>query len=362
LPEIAMKIGIFHGTLPAAGRKLGGVEVFVHRLANALYIAGADVEVISLSKAPANAVYKHRQIFERLSIFSTSSLFMMFILPILLNLVRFETYDVVHFHGSDWCYPRRRAASVRTLHGSALMEARTATSMKRKLSQYVAYALEHLALRFADVVIGIGIEAKRIYKTDYVGTLFSSKDLFFPGPKTKDPSFVFIGTWEGRKRGAFVAESFMKSVLPRLPTAIMFMACDYVPHSSAIVNLTHPPDDALALVIRSSWALLSASTYEGFGLPYLEAMMSGTAIITTENSGADFVLDRGKYGCITTDEEFADKIIEIASNISMRQDYEARGLIRANEFSEAKVLSDTFTAYQEAINRASARASRRTRH
>ncbi len=350
-PGTVMKIGIFHATLPAEGRKLGGVEVFVHRLATALSNAGADVDVISFTQSPDNAPYKHRQIFARLSSFSTNRAFMLFALPILMNIVRFETYDVIHFHGGDWCYAWRRTASVRTFHGSALWEARTATGMKRKLAQYMLYPLEHLARRFADVTIGIGAEATELYKADYVGRLFSSHDRFFPGPKTKDPSFIFIGTWGGRKRGAFVAETFLKSIVPRLPTATMFMACDFVPQCRSIINLLHPPEDILAQVIRRSWALLSASTYEGFGLPYLEAMMSGTAIITTRNSGAEFVLDKGKYGCITTDEQFADKIVELASNINLRQDYEARGLQRAEEFSEARVVADSFNAYHEAISR-----------
>jgi len=353
-----MKIGIFHSTLPASGRKPGGVEIFVHRLATALANAGADIEVISFTKAPDNAPYRHHQLFKRLSRFSSSRFFMIVVLPILLNIERFKTYDVIHFHGSDWFYARRCAASVRTFHGSALWEARTATGLKRKLSQYMLYPLEHLARWLADVTIGIGAEAKQIYQADYLGRLFSSRELFFPGPKTSEPSFIFIGTWKGRKRGAFVAETFMKSVVPLLPTATLFMACDHVPQCRSIVNLLNPPDDVVAQVLRRSWALLSASTYEGFGLPYLEALMSGTAIITTGNSGASFVLDGGNYGCIATDGEFASRIVELTRNTRMRQDYEERGLARAEEFLEARVLADSFTAYNHAIDKFAARARR----
>jgi len=136
------------------------------------------------------------------------------------------------------------------------------------------------------------------------------------------------------------------------------MACDHVPQCRSIVNLLNPPDDVVAQVLRRSWALLSASTYEGFGLPYLEALMSGTAIITTGNSGAAFVLDGGNYGCITTDGEFASRIVELTRNKRMRQDYEERGLARADEFLEARVLADSFTAYNHAIDRFAARGRR----
>jgi glycosyltransferase involved in cell wall biosynthesis len=354
------RIGIFHATLPVADRKPGGVELFVHRLGCGLADAGFDVEVISLSDRPRDARYRHRRVFARLSGLCRRRIFLLLVMPVLLNFVRFKDYDVIHFHGSDWACLFRGCASVRTFHGSALLEARTATSRGRRLSQYLIYPLEHLARRLADVALGVSEQTNEIYRTDGTAKLLVPEASFHPGEKTARPSFVFIGTWAGRKRGQFVAERFTNGVLPRLPDAKLYMACDHVPVSDAIVDLGRPSDAALAKILRESWALLSASTYEGFGIPYLEAMRSGTAIITTENSGADHLLAHGRYGCIVKDEEFAAKIVALAENEGLRRAYEAAGQRRAAEFSERQVLAEHIAHYQQAIARfAEKTASRR---
>ena len=50
------RVLVFHTTLPEPGRKLGGVEVAVHRLSNALVQLGVPVTVASLGPAPADAL------------------------------------------------------------------------------------------------------------------------------------------------------------------------------------------------------------------------------------------------------------------------------------------------------------------
>lgn len=346
----ALKIGIFHATLPDPGRKVGGVEVFVHRLALALVAAGNDVEVISLSEPPPACTYTHRKLFPRLP-FLQKRIFRLSLLPLLLNFMDFRRYDVIHLHGDDWFYLYRPLPSLRSFYGSASFESRSATSLKRKIAQRIVYRLEHLAAGLADIVIGVGLEAVQLYKADIVGKLFISDAMFFPGEKSVDPSFVFIGSWEGRKRGKFVAERFLSDVLPHAPNAKLFMACDIVPDSPAIVDLNHPSDAMLAQTLRAAWGLLSASTYEGFGIPYLEAISSGTLVITTGNPGADFVLDNGKAGFIVTDAEYARTILDVIANAELRQHYEKIGLQRAAEFSEARVIADHLDAYKLAMQK-----------
>jgi glycosyltransferase involved in cell wall biosynthesis len=42
----------------------------------------------------------------------------------------------------------------------------------------------------------------------------------------------------------------------------------------------------VAELLRRAWVFTMPSVYEGFGVPYVEAMASGTAIVTTPNAGA----------------------------------------------------------------------------
>jgi glycosyltransferase involved in cell wall biosynthesis len=350
-----MKIGMFHLNLPAPGSKPGGVAVFVDRLAASLAISGYDVEVVSLSAPPANAPYRHRQIFKRFPTLQARRFCVLYVLPFMLNFVNFADYDVLHLHGSDWFFARRGVPSVRTFYGSSLWEARSATSLRRRLSLYSIYPLEHLARYFCDVSLGLGAEAARIYHADGIAKLFAPGNRFYPGVKTESPSFIFIGTWEGRKRGKFVHDLFQRQILPRHPDAVLLMAADFVPKTESVRDLGAPADDVLAGFIRQSWALLSASTYEGFGIPYLEALLSGTAVVTTRNSGADDVLDGGKFGVVAGDDDFGAKLLDLVADGDARREYQRAGLARAEAFSEASVVAAHLSWYKKAIERFAAR-------
>src|SRR3712207_6430465 len=109
-----MRIALVHTTLPEPGRKLGGVEVVVHRLANALVDAGEDVTVLPLTPRPDDARYRHRRLFPRLPWMARVLPARWLLLPALLNVVDWGEADVVHLHGDDWFLLRRRVPTVRT--------------------------------------------------------------------------------------------------------------------------------------------------------------------------------------------------------------------------------------------------------
>jgi glycosyltransferase involved in cell wall biosynthesis len=346
-----IKIALFHTTLPSSGRKVGGVEVFVDRLASAFATKNFDVEVLSLDLPPQGHVYKHRQLFKRFQFLKRSRLTRLFVLPILLNFIDLKSYDIVHFHGDDWFYFVRPTATIRTMYGSALWEARSATRLKRKLIQYVVYPLEKLSCRLSNVTLAVGPEAAALYKADGLSDLFVSDKLFYERKKTEFPSFVFVGLWQGRKRGKFVADSFLNEVLPKYDDAKLFMACDFVPKEVGVIDLDSPSEVSLSETIGTSWALLSASTYEGFGIPYLEAITSGTVVVATRNAGAEYVLDRGKFGLIVEDQDFGKMLLHILENEDVRQHYERMGIEGAKRFSEERIIADHLNYYQLAIQR-----------
>jgi hypothetical protein len=75
------------------------------------------------------------------------------------------------------------------------------------------YRFEKLPAHLSDFVIGVGAEAIELYKADAAGKLFVSNSTFFPAEKTTSPTFVFIGSWEGRKRGKFIADQVTAQVV-----------------------------------------------------------------------------------------------------------------------------------------------------
>lgn len=345
-----MNIALFHTTLPEPHRKVGGVEAVVHRLATALAeIPDHTVTVLSLTPPPPGAPYQHIHLFAEQPWLADSPAARWFLLPALLNQVDLSPYDIVHLHGDDWFWIRRGIPSVRTMHGSALDEARTATSWKRRLVQHAIYPLEHLSARLATACWGISPTCAARYRADRCMPNGVDLERFRPGPKTDTPSLLFVGTWEGRKRGGWLFDQFCAKVLPRVPAATLVMVADRVSEACAAhpnVKVLHYPNDAtLADWYQRAWVFAYPSVYEGFGLPYLEAMASGTPIVATPNPGARYVLDDGRYGILADDSDFADALVTLLHRPERRTALAEQGLQRADAFSWIAIAQQHAEAY-----------------
>ncbi len=343
-----MKIAIYHTTLPEPDRKPGGVEVSVHRLANELAVSN-DVTVFSLTSCPADARYRHVRLFPRHPWLCRNRAARLFLLPFLLNGLSFTEYDVLHLHGDDWFYFRRQVPTVRTMHGSALGEARSATSWKRRLIQYCIYPLEHLAARLATVTMAVGPATANLYGVNHVTAPVPDLRHCHPGEKTAQPTVLFVGTWEGRKRGSFLFDVFTREVVRRVPDAVLYMVSDYCRAAQNVEYVRFPSDEELAALYRKAWVFAYPSTYEGFGLSYVEAMASGTAVLCTPNDGARYVLDESKYGVLASDNEFADQLISLLTHPEKRVELERKGPLRARLFAPESIAAQHRELYREAI-------------
>jgi phosphatidyl-myo-inositol alpha-mannosyltransferase len=346
-----MKIAIVAATLPEPGRKLGGVEVFIHRLANQLtQDKNHDVTVYSLSDRPADANYAYQRLFPKFAALHKRKLFVWLIFPWLLNLMDWDKAEIVHFFGDEWFYFWRRQPSLRTMNGSALNEALTATSLKRKIAMRLIYPLEHLSVKLATQTVGIGQDAKDIYNLEKIIHIGADQTRFHPGQKTPHPSILFIGTWEGRKRGQFIYEQFVQQIAPQLPEARLVMVSDRVPGSHPQVQAIAFPDDAtLAQLYREAWVFAYPSIYEGFGMPYVEALASGTPIVTSPNSGAAMILCQGRYGMMVPDEDFARSILQFLQDHDLRLQWIEKGFERAADFTWKQIGQDYLDTYEGAI-------------
>ena len=350
-----MNIALFHVTLPVPNRKPGGVSVAVDRLATALSAHPSDaVTVFSLTPGPAAPAYRHVQLFPDKPWLQTPPTSHV-ALPLLLNSVSFADFDVLHLHGDDWFFVRRALPTVRTLHGSALHEARFATSNKRRLSQRLLYPLEQLSARLATVTAAVGPETARVYHTPHVVGNGVDLDHFCPGPKSAHPSILFVGTWAGRKRGEMLYDTFTNEIAPRHPTARLYMVSDACPPHDQVVHVQRPSDEALADLYRQAWVFAYPSVYEGFGIPYLEAMASGTPVLCSPNEGAEYVLDGGRYGWIRSDAAFSSALNDLLVDASARTALATEGRKRARDFTWTNVARHHRQLYETAIDRFSGR-------
>src|SRR5262249_39680114 len=96
----------------------------------------------------------------------------------------------------------------------------------------------------------------------------------------------------------------------------------------------HVPGTDLPVLYSLADALVMPSLYEGFGLPVLEAMACGTAVVTSNVAslpevagGAAVLVDP------TSVEGIARGIRGLIDDESLREDLRRRGLARAKEFT-----------------------------
>jgi len=336
-----VKIALTHVDLPSETK--GGVAHQVHHFANVLAGRGHDVTLFTFSTPGKDCQYGVRQIpvSRRLP-----RRLWPFAFAWQLAQIDFSGFDVLHVNGDGYLLgPRgrggaRRPPRLRTFYGSARDEALSAVRFRRRAVQFVLAWLETMDARRADSNVGISEATRaRIPAVSVIVPCGVDLSRFRPGPKTDHPTVLFVGTAGGRKRGNFLADVFAREIRPQFPDAELWTVSDQPLAGDNVVNLGRVTDDALADLYRRAWALCLPSTYEGFGVPYIEALASGTVAVASPNAGAGEVLQNGAWGVIAADDALGQQINTLLADSERRAHYEQRGLARAQEFDWASVAA-----------------------
>lgn len=345
-----MKIAMTNAFLPSEQRS--GVPYQVHHLANALSDRGHEVTVFSFSAKPADARYETYR-FPRPRV---PARFLPFVMAYRLATTDFSAFDVVHCHGDNYL-ARPRPPVVRTFHGTATAEMVHARTVRRRLFFLVTVPLEWLGALLADRVVGVS-EATRRHLPLVRSVIPCGVDIdtFRAGAKADRPTVLFVGTENGRKRGAWLAELFTTKVLPAVPRAELHMVSEASGIDGAVRRHGRVTSKQLASLYREAWVFCLPSTYEGFGVPYIEAMASGTAVVATApNGGAGEVLGGGRYGAFVDDERLAGELTHILTDAARRSVMERCGMRRARDYAWPAVAARYEALFADAV------ASRRTR-
>ena len=109
-------------------------------------------------------------------------------------------------------------------------------------------------------------------------------------------------------------------------------------------------DDELASFYRAATLFLFPSHYEGFGLPAVEAMASGTPVVaSTGGALPEVVGDAGMVVPPDDVEGFAAAIRRICGNPGFRDELIAKGYSRAAEFTWENTARKTAEVYERAV-------------
>lgn len=319
--------------LPSASKI--GAGYMSHRLANALADLGHEVTMFSPSGRCSDARYEHRTV-------ELTGRARTFKWGWELRRQDLSGFDALLAQGDDH-FVRRGAVPVhiRTMLGSCFDEARFVHGAKERLRMVLLGLTELVSAVRTPKVVGISACSLRYFPWLHdVIPCGVDTALFHADQATKKeerPTIIFVGTYERRKRGWLLRKVFDEVILPALPDAQLWMVCSDAPPGDGVTVLGRVSDEELADLYRRAWVMCLPSTYEGFGVPYIEAMLSGTAVVATPNLGATEVLERGTLGILAPDEQLGVAVLRQLTDHAAREAFIARGLDRRTQYDFATI-------------------------
>ncbi len=112
--------------------------------------------------------------------------------------------------------------------------------------------------------------------------------------------------------------------------------------------LGYLPEETLAVMYRLAGVFVFPSLYEGFGLPPLEAMASGTPVVTSNVSSLPEVAGDAAILVDPHDPHaIADGIYRLLTDEQLRRDLRLKGLARARQFSWEESVRRVRAIYRE---------------
>ena len=118
--------------------------------------------------------------------------------------------------------------------------------------------------------------------------------------------------------------------------------------SDRVVCVGHLSADELRVLYAHAQLFAFPSFYEGFGMPVLEAMASGTPVITSSTTSlpevagdAAVLIDPQSY------EQLADALVRVLQDPSLRESLRAKGLERVKQFTWERAARQTLSVYRE---------------
>ncbi len=179
------------------------------------------------------------------------------------------------------------------------------------------------------------------------------------------PVVGYLGTLQPRKNIDLLAESFRFAAGDR-PWRLLLagrMRPGYRPRcldegDERIAYLGEIPQNEVPLFLGALDCMVSPSSYEGFGLSFLEAMAAGCPVVGVANSSVPEVVgDAGILVGRPDADTLGDAIESVVTDISLASQLSQRGVDRAALFSWSVTARRTREIYESVLTRAEGAAT-----
>ncbi|BBR59512.1 MULTISPECIES: glycosyltransferase family 4 protein [Enterobacteriaceae] len=172
---------------------------------------------------------------------------------------------------------------------------------------------------------------------------------------------LFTGSIEPRKNIRTLLDAYERLPLPvrqKVPLVIsgfkgwnsedLHQRFDRGEREGWLRYLGFTPSSELPALFSGAISFLFPSLYEGFGLPVLEAMASGTPVVCSNSSSLPEVAGENALMCDAMDVETLTRLIHKSLEDTIwQQQASSNGLVHAKKFSWERCAADTITAYKQ---------------
>ncbi|KKG11799.1 glycosyl transferase family 1 [Methanosarcina mazei] len=358
--------------------KSGGGFTAASNLVNSLLKINPKMDIHIVSFGDKNAVMTENGYtlhFIKLKLFPTSQYWY---LPKILNAKILEiSPDLVHLH---FTYPpysfitQLTIPVVITVHGLNSMRVKGSYPKSDYLNfRFILYPyFEKKALQRASRIINVSQWTKE--KSDSVIGV-NSKTVYIPNGivyekysniKPRDlnhPSIFFAGRLVKLKNVDILikALSIIKETNPDAHLYIAGSGPQYQKLGSLSVEfnvdknitfLNFISEDEMLKMYASVDIFALPSKFENCPMVLLEALAVGTPVVASNVGGIPQILDNGKYGLLAESgnvEDFAQKIITLIKNKSLRNELSEKGKQRVKEYSWDDIASKTIELYSSIL-------------
>ncbi|PKP19079.1 MAG: glycosyl transferase family 1 [Bacteroidetes bacterium HGW-Bacteroidetes-21] len=170
---------------------------------------------------------------------------------------------------------------------------------------------------------------------------------------------LYVGTIEERKNLLLAIKALNEGHV-KVPLVAIGRKTDYFQQIEAylsgcsaefkrqIIFIDNLPNEMLRAFYKLAKVFVYPSVFEGFGIPILEALASGTPVITSKGSCFS---EAGGPGSLYVDPknpvEMADALKAVLGSEDQRKTMICEGLKYASDFTDEKVAVNMMTVYQE---------------